>query len=257
MEKSAEHYSHFQNETPTNTLPRSSPPPSYSPTQHNFFIDQKNAENCRRTKRVATVEMVVSCLLLIFGIITTILATTGYYWGGSCIMGTSIWAPVLGIIAAGLGLGALKYNDHSRDCLLISHFVMCIISALASGILVIFASICIASTSSWLYYYNRYPDDYDFRHTPTGVPEALMAFEVFILIGALTNMIANIVSSAFMCQYWCGRKSGAGTVVYIPSQLATGNGQMQAISLPPGAQVIFLPANNQDTHLPVQAHLVA
>jgi len=256
MEKSAQLYSHFQNETPTNILPRPTPPPSYSPPQHNFSIDQKIAENCRRTKRLAIVEMVISCILLLFGIVSIILATNDWwFWTSSCVMGTSIWAPVLGIIAAGLGLGALKYDDHSRSCLLISHFVMCIISALASGILVIFASFCIATTSDWLYLHNN-NFGYDPRRTP-GVMEALMAFEVFILIGALINMIANIVSSAFMCQYWCGRKNGTGTIIYIPSQLASGNGTMQAISLPPGAQVIFLPANNQDSHVPVQMHLAA
>ena len=96
---------------------------------------------------------------------------------------------------------------------------------------------------------------------PFGVPEALIAFEVFILIGALINLIANIVSTAFICQYWCGRKNGAGTtVVYIPSQGAAGNGPMQAISLPPGSQVIFLPSNNTGTpgaHVPVQTHVPA
>jgi len=255
MEKSGEPYCQFQDETPTNTLSRSSPPPMYSPPQHNYSVDQQVAKNCRRTKRLATVGMVISCLLLLFGIVSIVLGNIGDIWNPSVNPGTmssSIWAPVLGIITSGLGLGALRYGNYSRSCLLIAHFVMCIISALASGILVIFTCICIADTSNWLGYYKSY---LYYDHTPIGLPEALMAFQVFILIGALANMIGNIVSSAFICKYWCGRKIGAqSTVVYIPSQVATGNGQMQAISLPPGAQVIFLPPNNQENNVPVQTN---
>jgi len=249
MEKSGDFYSQYQNVAPTNTLPPSTYLPTYDQSQRNFLVDQKVAENCRRTKRLATVEMMVSCLLLLFGIISTILGTIDQWWVTICVvLGASIWAPVFGIIAAGLGLGALRYDDHSRSCLLISHFVMCIFSALASGILVIFSSICISITSNWLSYNKNdhyYPSNY--YRTPNGVPEALMAFDVIILLGAITNMIANIVSLAFICQYLCGRKNGAGTVVYIASQVATGNGAMPAISLPPGAQVIFLPSNT-NTH---------
>jgi len=259
MEKSGEPYSQFQNETPTNTLPRSSPPPMYSPVQPNFSVDQQMAENCRRKKRLATVEMVISCILLLFGITSTILGNIGYNMAphfSQCITGTNIWAPVLGIIAAGLGLGALRYDNYNRGCLLISHFVMCIISALAFGILIIISSFCIVGASYWL----RFDDYYYYRgRTTNDVPKALIAFEASILIGALANMIANIVSSSYMCRYWCGKTNGAGsTVIYIPSQVASGNGAMQAISVPPGAQVIFLPSNNQGAPVAVpQTHMAA
>jgi len=228
----------------------------YSPPQNNFSVDQKISENFRRTKRLATVEMVLSCLLLLFGIIATILATVDLFWRTAicAVVGVSIWAPVLGIIAAGLGLGALRYENYSRNCLLVSHFVMCIISALASFILVIFTCFCITGASYWIQdkqFYNSYYD----RHTPSGLTETLLAFEVIILIGALANMIANIVSSTFMCKYWCGMKNGPSTLVYIPQQVASGYGAKQAISLPPGAQVIFFPSNNQEGHVPVQTNM--
>jgi len=244
MEKSDEPYSRFHDETPISTISGSSPPPMYSPSQDNSSVDQQQVENCPRTKRLATVGMVVSCLLLLFGIITTILGNThdqpfwGREMGTSCSAGTSAWVPILGIIAAGLGLGSLRYgNQNNKDCFLISYFIMCIVSALASFVLIIFTCFCMANASDFL--------------DPSNA--ALITFEVFVLLGALTNMIVFIVSSSFMCEDWCGKTNGAcSTVVCIPSHLASGNGE-RPISVPPGAQVIFLPSNIQE-NVPAQTN---
>jgi len=221
----------------TSTAEISVPPATMARPIPTFTMDPTLAENCRRSKALALIELACSCGILIFGIIAISLAATSYpYFYGLCLLGTEIWVAVLCMIAAGLGVGALQHADYTRMCLLISHFVMCIIGAVALGILIGFSSTCIAELS---------------RHANRDYPKviACLVFEVFILAAAVINAIANILSTAFICRYWCGRTYiPAGTTVFIPTQV----GPMQTVALPAGSQVVFLPPNVTVSHVGIQ-----
>lgn len=171
--------------TSVNSVPVTLPhqPPTQQPT---FLTENAIAEICRKSKILAVVEMAISCVLLLFGFAAVIMSTQTPYWYGDVnTSGSAIWAPILGIVTAGLGLGALNRGDYSRGCLLVAHFVMCIVSALGFGIAVIFAVAAACSTSSFMrwYRYSLYNDD---RETASmALPISLLVVEVIIILLSL------------------------------------------------------------------------
>lgn len=164
------------------------PLPEHPSAQPNFVTDKAVAEICRRNIILAAVELAISCILLFFGIAALILGNATHYWYGSGNnSGTAIsfWAPVLGIVTAGLGLGALNRGDYSRGCLLIAHFVMCIISALGFGILLIVSAVVISNAGDflrWLRYSDRFGEP-----TSNVLSICLLVVEAVILVLSLAN----------------------------------------------------------------------
>lgn len=166
-----EKFSKFENETaPTlqTTMPSSNSQIYKNQQNQTYPMNQTLSEHGRRSKLLAIIEMVISCILLVVGAVSIAVATNFgpyYYTTSIFVLGTKIWAPVLGIISAGLGLGVFRKSNLVNRCLLTAHFVMCIISSVAFGILCVLASTYIASGLFWL----------------------LTIFEVITILCALTN----------------------------------------------------------------------
>lgn len=146
----------------------------------------------RRSKVLVIVQLILSVTILIVGMTATGFGSKLWFrpYTELCVKGTTIWVPVLGIVTSGLGLGALKYGNYSTKCLPVAHFVMCIISAVASAVLMIRACVCLfwssdLSRNSWSYdecvrrgYYGC---------IPPGLVKTLVSCEALILVGALTH----------------------------------------------------------------------
>jgi hypothetical protein len=246
MIKTEEPYSKFNNDT-TDGSAAPTPFPTYTPPPGPADMEKRIIQTQRRARHLATVEMIIAAIIIVFGIISTVLSRV--YWSPylfECTAsGANIWAPILGIIAAGLGLGTFKRGGFNNNkCLLMGHFVMSIIVAVADGILIIFTSPCLAA-SRWMIEV-AYDPECRIMCPPPGMVESIIAMQIVILLGAIAHMIACIVSSAFICRYWCccGRNTGGPTVLYIPNQTTGSDGAMQAINVPAGAQIILVSAGN-------------
>jgi len=235
-------YQKFENQ-PSSVPPT---PSELSPQQHHL-IEETNmeAKNYGHSKKLAIVGMVFSCVALLFGIMGIGFGsvTAQYCCAASSYIFAEIWVPIIGIICAGLGLGALKRGGYNGRCLLTSHFVMCIINAIAFLVLTVHAGIVFGTVADSL---QRYSYETSYRSSIWVFCAGLQcAIEILLTFIAGANLITNIVSAAFICRYWCGKGSAgqANTIVYVPSQIQGGNGPMQMIVLPPGSQISFLPSS--------------
>lgn len=94
---------------------------------------------------MALVELILAVGFIIFGSAclgtsVTALSRPGNHHVGYCLEASGIWVGVLCTVTGALGLGALGIPT-GRRCLLVSYFVMSVISTIGCGILLIFSSI--------------------------------------------------------------------------------------------------------------------
>jgi len=194
--------------------------------------------------------MVLSCVALLFGIlgIGFGFVTIQYCCAAASYIFAEIWVPIIGIICAGLGLGALKRGGYNGRCLLTSHFVMCIISAIAFGIMAIHAGLVLGSVADTLgrYSWSMVRENETRSRIWVACARVQYVIEILLILVGVANFVTNIVSAAFICRFWCGKGSAApgqaNTIVYVPAQIQGGNGPVQMIVLPPGSQISFLPS---------------
>jgi len=269
MSSGSQPYAQFHNDM---AEPTGAPPPPLC--QQNHKADAVVAECYRRSRTLTLAQMTISCATLVLGLVTVCVA--GAYSASiydynysihlpTTFFGAEIWVGALGVIGAGLGLGAIRYGNYQSTCLLIAHFVMCKINAIGSICLIGSASGYLGMVSNSLSYYfyrQQHPDNpyYDLPDAATTTTQAyplepvatartLLVLQAFLLLLAIASLLANIISSAYICRYWCSRQSGeaAGTVLYVPTQVNGANGPLQAIVVPRGSQVVFLqtPSNIQ------------
>jgi len=208
-------------------------------------------------RRLVLMELILALAMIFFeSIIDGVTSTSRLlpYHPGPCSLGTGIWVGILGLITAGLGWGAFR-TPHGNKCLMVANFVMSIISAVADGVMIIFAGICLG-TLPWYtrgsYEYNSDIGRTIFREASAetvALGRGLMAAESFLLLAAITHLISSIVSTAFICRNWCQESQPAVAVVYYPTgaNQPIGNGNETdpcRIAVPSGAHVIFVPVGN-------------
>jgi hypothetical protein len=93
-------------------------------------------------KILARILMSMSLIIFTFEIIATTIVAK-YSGPMPCGIGMGIWSGILGIITAGLGLGAFERAKGScQKCLMVSHFVMCIIMTLADISFIVMTTFC-------------------------------------------------------------------------------------------------------------------
>lgn len=98
-------------------------------------------------KCLVCVELALGIIALIFGAACTGISASSFYYGPTvCFEASGIWVGILCIVTAGLGIGALTVPT-GRRCMLISHFVLLIISSVGCGTLTIVSSIWISILS--------------------------------------------------------------------------------------------------------------
>jgi len=248
--------------TPYNPLNSSSRPgtpiqsiniQSHEPSERSSTsdLDSKSLEY-RRSEFLAVTKMAASVGILLFGIISLSLTKGFIYYNEveRCASGTSIWTSILGIATASLGLWILRHGG--KRILSIFHFVMSMMCAVVFVVLVVSSCICASSVYDKLHI-SGFANSYQF-----GAPAALLGFEICVILFGFINVAANFATVVYVCIEWCdkGEASRTATVVYLPrSQSLDGSdhGSIQAISVPQGSQVIFLPITSVTTQNQNQA----
>jgi len=219
----------------------------------NVAFEKTNIDYSLKSKKLAIVQMVVSCSILVLGVIAACLGTHFliFYFITASSGGSHIWASIIGIVSSGLGLGALRYGKYGRPCLLIAHFVMCIMSCIGFTIIIVAAIQLFLSPALFVFW----DENDNVLEYSEAIRISAIILQSLILIGAMINFIASIIAPAFICRYWCGKSDGEPTTIYILSQIGGGNGPLQAITVPPGSQVIFLstlPTHGQTEKVPLE-----
>lgn len=146
-------------------------------------------------RRLVRVELTLALAMLFLDVIVEAVIASSHIYGpatGVCALGTGIWVGALGVITAGLGFGAFK-TQYGNKCLIVANFVMCIICTVADGIMIIFASICLAHIPWALrgsYVYNSHTRMGEFQ-PPSAETAAMirgvMSAEVMILLAAIAH----------------------------------------------------------------------
>jgi len=120
---------------------------------------------------------------------------------GYCMEASGIWVGIFCVVTGSLGIGALGVPT-GRKCLLVSYFVMSILSTIGCGILLIFSSIWAGISKSTI--------DHYYYQTNYGPLLAIFIFNIILVATSLTHLIMSIVSCAFICYNWnccCGGSS--------------------------------------------------
>lgn len=179
--------------------------PSYSNVDCNQAFDPQRLEvehvssdaavKCQSSLKIlARFELTLAIFMLLLEAIILIIINQyehGPQVSTPCGLGTGAWIGVMGIVNASLGLGALRSPNGSK-CLLVSHFILSVMSAVADGVLIMFTAICLIM----LPWYMRSRYDY----SPLGervlvnepdetvmVTQALIGVESLMLLTALTH----------------------------------------------------------------------
>jgi len=212
-------------------------------------------------KTLVGVEMALSIFLILFEAIIDIMVASSQSSDSPvpCFMGSGIWVGILGVITAGLGFGAFR-SMYGNKCLMVANFVMCIICAVADGIMIIFAGICLGTLPHLMrgsYEWNSIERHSIFKETSpdtVSLIRGLIALEAFILLAAIAHLISSIVSTAFICRNWCQGSQPTVAVVYLGNANGTSGtnpttGEIDPcrIAVPSGAQqyVILFPNGTQ------------
>jgi len=168
-------------------------------------------------KRMAVLEGIVACVIIVFGIISHSLSPGFFQYtlmAESCKSATAIWAGFFGVFSAGFGLSVVKYGYKNKNVLL-AHFAVCLVNAITLATLITFESINV----SIVYYYvcgfrgsgrddyNRDRDSYNRDDNLwVGQLESLATFVLALKILIITctpiRLISNIASFVRVCCRW-------------------------------------------------------
>jgi len=224
-----------------------------------FTPQKKELKAWSSLKMLVRVEMILAILMIVFeAIMDGAISEAEFGYGPGrfgCSLGTGVWVGVLGVIAAGLGFGAFR-TSHGHKCTMVAHFVMSIICAVADGILVIFASICLSGLPYMMrgsYTWDRERGTSVFKESSpetVAMVRGLIALESFLLLAAIVHFISSIISTAFICRNWCQGSEPQIAVVYLPGaggRQPEGNetaADPYRIAVPSGVHVIFVQTGN-------------
>jgi len=176
-----------------------------APNQQN----QENVQGNRALKwsktlqALAVTELVLAALILFLAIVSlTIVAVNNMAtYGVNNMVAYGFLTRVFGIIRGRLGVGAFRNSGRCQKCLVVSHFVMCIIAAFIDFLQIMMSAANLAYISN-------------VHYRDTGAVQGLLAFGSIILLATVTHMVCSIVSTAFTCNNWCGGSTGGASVMY-------------------------------------------
>lgn len=253
---------------------------STSPDVDGAAKDGKKWKNSRR----------LCWILLILSVITLILEIAGAGVAGAYLewlLGrfvAGVWLAALGVISSGVGLLAFPTPSRSSRCWSITHFVMCIISTVSYGILLLLAISDVirareAMNDFYEVYYGEEQESVEESSgdgegvqnstaavevasansttpssTDTELNEAIPVFNalkgdltigVFLLGTTVAFFIISIIANILICRTWCKNKKKTMTIVYMP-QDQTGNAQTHSIVIPSKTQVVVIPTTRPD-----------
>lgn len=146
-------------------------------------------------RSLARIELALALVMILFeSIVDGVMASSMTFrnYVPLCTMGHGIWVGILGVIAAGLGLGAFKTSKGNK-CMMIAHFVLSIICTVADGIMTIFAGSCLPAICRHMEgsydWDSRYQKMYVVSASPetVSIGRGLLATESFLLIAAITH----------------------------------------------------------------------
>lgn len=175
---------------PSMTSTMNSAPPSYSfvnletPNGNNpqiqlsysrDFAKPKELKLWKPMKYMALVELILAIFSIIFGSACVGTSNSTRYLN-VCFEGSGIWVGILCTVTGSIGLAALMTRPAGRRCLLVAYFVLSIVSAVGCGVLLIFSSIWLSTTSSY-YKWELYG----------GTVLALLVFNVILVIIAVAH----------------------------------------------------------------------
>jgi len=163
----------------------SQPPPAYS--------TKKLLRGWKAMRYLVYVEMIAGIIALIFGItcIATAHSTSDKQHKRYCIDGSGIWTGLLCIATSLIGIKGLAVPT-GRNCLLISHLIMSMVSSVSCGLLLIFSCIWTSAASA------------EHKSNSTGFNMAMLIFNIILIIVAIVHGILGIISASLICyNYGC------------------------------------------------------